>query len=72
MKAKFRQVDVTRALRAAQSVGMKVGKVEITAEGGIVITPEVVHMAPSKESAVPSEGLSDFQIWKAKQREKAK
>ncbi|RWC90052.1 MAG: hypothetical protein EOS32_28810 [Mesorhizobium sp.] len=43
--APFRQVDVTRAIKAAASAGMKVGRVEIDATGRIVVvaagqTPE--------------------------------
>jgi hypothetical protein len=70
--ARFRQVDVTRALRAARAAGLEVSKVEINAEGGIVITNSVGHIPTlTGESAVPP-GPSDYEIWKAKQREKPK
>ena len=43
--AKFRQVDVTRALRAAKASGLTISRVEIDAEGKIVIVSGVAHMA---------------------------
>lgn len=53
--ARFTQTDVTRALRGALAAGVKVGRVEITPTGGIVITAE-----GCKADATP------FDAWKAK------
>jgi hypothetical protein len=68
--ARFRQVDVTRALRAARAAGLEVSKVEINAEGGIVITNSVGHIPTlTGESAVPPE-QGAYERWKAKRSEK--
>ena len=72
MKAKFRQIDVTRALRAAKAVGIEISEFRIDPEGGIVISNSVGHIPTSTEkSAVPPE-LSDYEVWKAKRSAKSK
>jgi hypothetical protein len=43
--AKFRQVDVTRALRAFKAAGVDISRCEIDAQGKIVIVSDVPHMA---------------------------
>jgi hypothetical protein len=45
--ARFRQADVTRALRAADAAGCQVRRVEITPEGRIV----VIMAEPSEDEA---------------------
>ena len=54
-RAAFRQVDVSRAIRAATSAGMKVARCEISPDGRIVLS----------ESAQESEDDA-FARWKAK------
>jgi hypothetical protein len=46
--ARFRQVDVTRAMKGAVAAGFKVGRVEIDRNGKIVILSE---SAPDPEAA---------------------
>ena len=60
--AKFRQIDVTRALRAAQAAGIKVARTEIDADGKIVIVSEVASMA-TKDTVAP--GRVALERWKA-------
>jgi len=70
--ALFRQVDVTRALRAARAAGLEVSEFKISAQGDIVISNAVGHIPSlTEKSAVPS-GPSDYELWKAKQRCKSK
>ncbi len=45
--AKFKQQDVTRAVKGAKAAGMRVGRVEIDPNGRIVILSESV--APASE-----------------------
>ena len=59
--AKFRQVDVTRALRAAKASGLTISRVEIDAEGKIVIVSDVAYMATTVAPAI-----SAYKRWKAK------
>lgn len=51
LPARFRQADVTRAIKAATAAGMRVGRIEIDPNGRIVILPE---------SATPSRGKSSW------------
>ena len=37
----FRQGDVTKAIRAAKAAGVDIARIEIAADGRIVIIPEV-------------------------------
>jgi hypothetical protein len=60
--AKFRQVDVTRALRAAKASGLEITRVEIDAEGKIVVVA-----GPPREPVKQPSGLDR---WLAKQAEK--
>lgn len=55
-KQPFRQSDVTRAIRAAEVAGLRVGRVEITPEGGInvVVAPEAAQVE-----------LTPLQKWRA-------
>lgn len=55
--AHFRQADLTRALKGAQAAGIEVGRVEIDADGKIVIVVA---------SAGPAEPSSAFDQWKGK------
>jgi len=54
MAALFRQIDVTRALRAALAAGLDIGKVEIDPEGKIVVYTK-------KETSEPD---NDLDRWK--------
>lgn len=47
--ARFKQVDVTRALKGAQAAGFRVGRIEIDRHGNIVILSE--HAAPPPAGA---------------------
>jgi hypothetical protein len=52
-RAKFRQVDVTRAIRAAKASGLDVARVEIDAEGKItIVTGSAEPVLPTAESAL--------------------
>ncbi|MEL5879765.1 hypothetical protein [Cereibacter sphaeroides] len=55
-RASFRQVDLTRAIRAAKNAGMDVGACEIMPDGRIVIREST--KAPPVDDA--------FGAWKAK------
>jgi hypothetical protein len=70
--AKFRQADLTRALRAARAAGLEISKVEINADGGIVITNTVGYLPAVTEESVVPKGLSDYELWKAKRSAKSK
>lgn len=50
-RVRFKQADVTRALRGAQAAGMRIGKVEIDPTGKIVILSDTA--APARGSANP-------------------
>ena len=39
-RASFKQSDVTRAIKGAANAGMRVGRIEITSNGKIVILPQ--------------------------------
>ncbi|HEX5211645.1 MAG TPA: hypothetical protein VFW22_07925 [Pseudolabrys sp.] len=56
MRAKFRQVDVARALRATKASGLEIARVEINADGKIV----VICGAPE-----PTRRPSALDLWKA-------
>ena len=63
--APFRQIDVTRALKAAKAAGIEVSRYEIDAEGRLAIFSEVGHIATTgKDSAVPVN--TAYERWKAK------
>ena len=69
--AKFRQVDVTRALKAARAAGLEVSRYEIGVDGRIVIFNEVGHIPTvTDKSVVP--GPTDYELWKAKRNAKSK
>lgn len=53
--SRFRQSDVTRAIKGALDGGMTVARCEITADGSIVITTESAASAQS----------DPFEAWKA-------
>lgn len=55
-KAPFRQIDVTRAVRAALASGLQVVRTEIAPDGRIVL----IHAA---DAAPP---INPFDAWKAK------
>jgi hypothetical protein len=59
--AKFRQVDVMRALKAAKAAGVPISRCEIDADGKIVIVSDVLHMATTVAPA-----KSAYERWKAK------
>jgi hypothetical protein len=63
MTAKFRQVDVTRALRAAKAAGMAISRCEIDAQGKIVLVSEVANVATN--TVAP--GKIALERWKAEQ-----
>jgi len=44
--ARFKQVDLTRAVRGAQAAGMRIGRIEIDPNGKIVILSE--RTAPAR------------------------
>jgi Cys-tRNA synthase (O-phospho-L-seryl-tRNA:Cys-tRNA synthase) len=67
VKAKFRQVDVTRALRAAKAAGMPISRVEIDAQGKIVIVSDVAHITTHV-----APGRVALERWKAEQNGTAK
>jgi hypothetical protein len=50
--ARFKQVDVTRALKGAQAAGFSVGRIEIDRHGNIVIL--------SERSAPPPVGANEW------------
>jgi hypothetical protein len=62
-RAKFRQVDVTRALRAAKAAGLNVSRFEISADGKIIVDSSVAAVAT--DTVAP--GLSALEKWKAEQ-----
>jgi Cys-tRNA synthase (O-phospho-L-seryl-tRNA:Cys-tRNA synthase) len=62
--AKFRQIDVTRALKAAKAAGVSISRCEIDAEGKIVIVSDVAHMATTV-----APGRTAYERWKAEQNE---
>jgi hypothetical protein len=58
--AKFRQADVTRAIRGAIAGGLAVSRCEIDAQGKIVIISDVPYMATTNEAE------SAYAKWEAK------
>lgn len=62
--AKFRQVDITRAVRAVQKCGVAINRVEIDSAGKIVI---VSDSSPEPQT---TQIESDYEVWKRKQKEK--
>jgi hypothetical protein len=69
--ALFRQVDVARAIRAAKAAGLEISRIEIDAQGQLVIINSVGHVpAVAAEPVVP--GPSDYERWKAKRIENPK
>jgi hypothetical protein len=60
-RAKFRQVDVTRALRAAKAAGLNVSRCEIDKEGRITLFSDVAREATSAPK------LTAYAKWKAEQ-----
>jgi hypothetical protein len=55
--ARFKQADVSRALRGAERAGMKVGRVEIDADGKIVI---LVGSEAARASDTPDAALEKW------------
>jgi hypothetical protein len=55
-RAAFRQVDVTRALRAAKAAGVAISRYEIDKEGKITVfggvAPSATHSAEAAEAAL--------------------
>jgi len=66
--AKFRQVDVTRALRGAKAAGLEVSRCEIDAQGKIVLVRAV---EPCSTSTV-APGKIAYERWKAERHGTAK
>lgn len=58
----FRESDVRRAIRAARSSGIEVGRIEIGQDGRIV----VILGDPSKESVAPEAEPMPLEQWRAK------
>ena len=54
---RFKQVDVSRAVKGATAAGLKVSRVEIDADGKIVLV---------SGDAAPKGPASDFDTWKGK------
>jgi len=69
--AKFRQVDVTRALRAAKAAGLEVTGYQIDAEGRIAITTAVGHI-PTGATSTVAPGRLALERWKVEQSGKTK
>ena len=67
-RAKFRQVDVTRALRAAKAAGLNVSRFEISTDGKIIVDSSVAAVAP--DTVAPS--LSALEKWKVEQNVRTK
>jgi hypothetical protein len=61
----FRQIDVTRAIRAAKASGVEISKVEIHPDGRIEISNAVGYMPTTVNTAAPEP--SALERWKAKQ-----
>lgn len=57
-RAPFTQADIARALKGAASAGLRVARLEIDAEGKIVIISET--------GAPPPEPATEFDAWRAK------
>jgi hypothetical protein len=68
-RAPFRQVDVTRALRAAKAAGLKVSRFEISADGKIIVDSII---APVATDTVAPPGRKALEKWKAEQDVTAK
>lgn len=68
-RAKFRQVDVTRALRAAKAAGLNVSRFEISTDGKIIVDSLGAPVAPD---TVAPPGRKAFEKWKAEQDVTAK
>ncbi len=54
---RFNQADLTRAVKGATAAGMKVARIEIDADGKIVLV---------SGDAAPMGPASDFDTWKGK------
>ncbi len=54
---RFKQADLTRAVKGATAAGLKVARVEIDADGKIVLV---------SSDAAPQGPASDFDAWKGK------
>ncbi len=67
-RAAFRQVDVTRALRAAKAAGLPVSRFEISADGKIIVDSSVAVVAT--DTVAP--GRKAYEKWKAEQDVTAK
>jgi hypothetical protein len=63
-RAAFRQIDITRALRAAKAAGLAVSRCEIDAEGKIILVSDAAHSAIDSRPA-----KSAFERWKARHDE---
>jgi hypothetical protein len=53
----FTQGDIVRAIRAAETAGMRVGRIDINPDGGITV------VAASEVAPPP---VSDIEAWKAR------
>lgn len=62
-RAPFRQIDVTRALRAAKAAGLNVSRFEISADGKIIVDSLVAPLAT--DTVAP--GRRALDEWKAQQ-----
>lgn len=58
--SKFRQADISRAIKGAKAAGMPVSKIEIDVDGRIVITSEVPQVySPRDEYTAWKQGRGE-------------
>jgi hypothetical protein len=65
-RGRFRQIEVTRALKAAKAAGVAIGRIEIDVDGKIIVIAGQGGPAPeATESVIPPS--SAIERWKARQ-----
>ena len=62
-RSRFRQIEVTRALKAAKAAGVEIGRIEIDVDGRIIVIAGQGEAAP--EAAIPPP--SAIERWRARQ-----